>query len=608
MPASSGSVAPSLQQLTGHAQLDAGAARSEPGGPPPAGAPAAAGGPRGPVRRAARPPAAGSATPRRAHQAPTRAPSLPRTISGIAGACTGLGRHAGAGSARSASRGSRNLPNRATTATLRSPRFRRVERRLPRWIRPSRTRLVGRVLEGRYAVQSRIARGGMATVYLAVDQRLDREVALKVMHAGPGPGRGLPAPLHPRGPLGRPALPSRASSRSTTRARTTGSWFLVMEYVPGRTLRDLINERGRLTPREALALLDPVLDALAAAHWTGIIHRDIKPENVLLADDGRVKVADFGLARAVDDRHHRPRQQGAARHGRLPGSRAGRARRRGRPQRRLRDRHRAVRDADRSQAVRRRHPDPGRLPARALRRARARRAWSPGSRRRWTRWCSRATARDADDRPADAGDLLVEARRTRAALTPDELDGVGHDPDEPTSWRPGHGSFVRAGRAAGAAAVRPGPGAAQSRADRRTRPVAGATLAGHRASDRSPHGRAQRRHRHPGARAGPGPRRLVRRGRTGLEDPDAQRRLQDPGRGPADAAGQGLSTQGRPGLQRDALRAGLVVATDPGPGKSVSKHGTVELDVSKGPERYPVPTLAGLATSKAEDAAGQHHI
>ena len=79
-----------------------------------------------------------------------------------------------------------------------------------------------------------------------------------------------------------------------------GTLFLVMEYVPGLTLRDLIRKDAPMAPAKALALIEPVLAALAAAHRAGMIHRDVKPENVLLADDGRVKVADFGLARAVN--------------------------------------------------------------------------------------------------------------------------------------------------------------------------------------------------------------------------------------------------------------------------------------------------------------------
>ena len=156
---------------------------------------------------------------------------------------------------------------------------------------------MGRVLEGRYAVQYRIARGGMSTVYLAVDQRLEREVAVKVMSAELARPSRVPDRFT-REARSAARLSHRRWSRSTTRARTAGSWFLVMEYVEGRTLRDLISERGRLTPGGA-DHAEPVLNALAAAHRPGIVHRDIKPENVLLADDGRVKVADFGLARAV---------------------------------------------------------------------------------------------------------------------------------------------------------------------------------------------------------------------------------------------------------------------------------------------------------------------
>ena len=82
---------------------------------------------------------------------------------------------------------------------------------------------------------------------------------------------------------------------------TDGTYvYLAMEYVAGCTLRDVLRERGALQPRAALDILEPVLAALGAAHRAGLVHRDMKPENVLIGDDGRVKVADFGLVRAVD--------------------------------------------------------------------------------------------------------------------------------------------------------------------------------------------------------------------------------------------------------------------------------------------------------------------
>ncbi|MGW6458422.1 Stk1 family PASTA domain-containing Ser/Thr kinase [Streptomyces sp. NPDC055078] len=158
--------------------------------------------------------------------------------------------------------------------------------------------LVGQVLDGRYRVDARVAVGGMATVYRAVDTRLDRELALKVMH---------------------PALATDASfverfireAKSVARLAhpnvvavfdqgAEGAYvYLAMEYVAGCTLRDVLRERGALRPRAALDILEPVLAALGAAHRAGFVHRDIKPENVLIGDDGRVKVADFGLVRAV---------------------------------------------------------------------------------------------------------------------------------------------------------------------------------------------------------------------------------------------------------------------------------------------------------------------
>ena len=159
--------------------------------------------------------------------------------------------------------------------------------------------LVGQVLDGRYRVDARIAVGGMATVYRAVDTRLDRVLALKVMH---------------------PALAADVSfvdrfireAKSVARLAhpnvvqvfdqgADGSYvYLAMEYVAGCTLRDVLRERGALQPRAALDILEPVLAALGAAHRAGFVHRDMKPENVLIGDDGRVKVADFGLVRSVD--------------------------------------------------------------------------------------------------------------------------------------------------------------------------------------------------------------------------------------------------------------------------------------------------------------------
>jgi eukaryotic-like serine/threonine-protein kinase len=158
--------------------------------------------------------------------------------------------------------------------------------------------LTGAVLDRRYRVGTLIARGGMSAVYEGVDLRLDRPVAIKVM--APGLARD-------------PTFAERFTREARAAARLSHPnvvavfdqgvdgehVFLVMELVRGRTLRDLLAERGRLAPEAATSLLEPMLGALAAAHRAGLVHRDVKPENVLLSDDGAVKVADFGLARAV---------------------------------------------------------------------------------------------------------------------------------------------------------------------------------------------------------------------------------------------------------------------------------------------------------------------
>jgi len=162
---------------------------------------------------------------------------------------------------------------------------------------------VGRVLDGRYRVESLIATGGMATVYLGTDTRLDRTVALKVMHAELANDEDFVRRF-----VGEARSVARLSHPNVVAVYDQGAdgrtLYLAMEYVPGRTLRDLMNERGRISPGEALDIMDGILAGLAAAHTAGIAHRDVKPENVLLTSGHSVKVADFGLARTMAGTSH----------------------------------------------------------------------------------------------------------------------------------------------------------------------------------------------------------------------------------------------------------------------------------------------------------------
>jgi eukaryotic-like serine/threonine-protein kinase len=166
--------------------------------------------------------------------------------------------------------------------------------------------LIGRVLDGRYHVRSRIAHGGMATVYLATDTRLDRQVALKVMHAELARDADFVNRF-----IGEAKSVAGLSHPNIVAVFDQGSdgqfLYLAMEYVPGRTLRSMLRERRWFPAGEALEIMDPILAGLAAAHRSGIVHRDVKPENVLLTADGRVKVVDFGLARAQAARRRRGR-------------------------------------------------------------------------------------------------------------------------------------------------------------------------------------------------------------------------------------------------------------------------------------------------------------
>ena len=160
---------------------------------------------------------------------------------------------------------------------------------------------VGALLENRYRVLRRIAHGGTAAVFEGLDERLDRPVALKIMHPHFADD---------------PRFVTRAEREAKAAARLhdphvvavldqgrtdDGVLYLVLEFVDGPTLREVVAREAPMDPHRALELLVPVLRGLARAHRTGLVHRDVKPENVLLTADGQVKVADFGLTRAVDD-------------------------------------------------------------------------------------------------------------------------------------------------------------------------------------------------------------------------------------------------------------------------------------------------------------------
>ena len=163
--------------------------------------------------------------------------------------------------------------------------------------------LVGRLLDGRYQITERLARGGMATVYRAVDTRLTRTVAVKVMHVGLGDdaefARKFDREARAAAKLSHPNVVSVFDQGSDLIEGHSSRPYIVMEHVEGYTLRDLINADAPLAPKRALEVIEPVLAALAAAHDAGLVHRDVKPENVLISERGQIKVADFGLAKAI---------------------------------------------------------------------------------------------------------------------------------------------------------------------------------------------------------------------------------------------------------------------------------------------------------------------
>src|SRR5947207_3807596 len=155
-------------------------------------------------------------------------------------------------------------------------------------------------IDGRYQIISRVASGGMGEVFRAHDAVLGREVAIKVLHPHLAGDRGFVDRF--RREARAAAILNHPSIVGVYDWGTADdTYFMVMEFVRGTNLRALLAEHGRLAPAQVVEVALPVLAALDHAHGHGIVHRDIKPENILISQDGVVKVADFGLARAYAD-------------------------------------------------------------------------------------------------------------------------------------------------------------------------------------------------------------------------------------------------------------------------------------------------------------------
>jgi serine/threonine-protein kinase len=280
--------------------------------------------------------------------------------------------------------------------------------------------VVGRALDGRYVVTEKIARGGMATVYLATDTRLDREVAVKVMHPHLADDEQFVARFNREA-----RSAARMSHHNVVAVYDQGIdddvVYLVMEHVAGTTLRDLLDEAGALTAGQALGVMEPLLEALAAAHKAGIVHRDVKPENVLLTDDGRVKVADFGLARAATT------SQTGTTTGLLMGTAAYLA-----PELVLRGVADARADVYAAgivlfEMLTGRQPYTGEVPVQvAYQHVHGQvpgpTEIDPGVPDGLDALVTWSTAPDPDDRPVDARELLQEVREVHASLSEDDLD------------------------------------------------------------------------------------------------------------------------------------------------------------------------------------------
>ncbi|MDQ1286875.1 MAG: eukaryotic-like serine/threonine-protein kinase [Actinomycetota bacterium] len=482
----------------------------------------------------------------------------------------------------------------------------------------------------------------MATVYLALDRRLDREVAVKVMHAHLADDEQFTARF-----IREARSAARLSHPNVVQVYDQGSdgdlLYLAMEYLRGRTLREVLIDRRVLTAREALTVVEPLLDALAAAHSIGIVHRDIKPENVILTDDGRVKVADFGLARAATT--------GTSATGTLIGTVAYLA-----PELVLR----GVADARTDvyavgimlfEMLTGRLPFVGDVPIQVAYQhvndvVPAPSSVTPEVDARLDSLVETATTRNPDDRPADAGAMLSLATAVHEQLSPAELDTRPAPPALPSG---GEGApsgetplslvteiFVppvthhptqalpdlevlappRGGKPSGRDLRLPPPNG-------RTRPPALSLPGPEVHGDREPVDTEDaalavllRRRRVIGISAllsvlvlalglagaawyfaiGPGAF-TTTPAVTGMKAPAAAGALR----------GAGLRSTQRE-VYDAASPPGTVVSTDPDAGAPVRKDGSVELQVSKGPEFVVVPKVLGQSEGDARQAIDSTHL
>jgi eukaryotic-like serine/threonine-protein kinase len=480
--------------------------------------------------------------------------------------------------------------------------------------------MIGRLLDGRYRVEARVARGGMATVYTATDTRLDRSVAVKVMHAGLGSDDEFAA---------RFVREARSAARLNhasvvavfDQGDDDGIVYLVMEYVQGQTLRALLNEEAPLPPQRAVAMLEQILVAVTAAHDAGLIHRDLKPENVLISTEGVVKVADFGLARAVS-----ATTAATATGGVIVGTVSYMA-----PELVLHKGADARSDVYACgvmlyEMLTGRKPHEGETPIQV--------AYKhvhddvpppsqvvPELPPYLDALVARATAREPDLRPADAKVLLRQTRRVRNALD----QGLPDDPEltqdllprgplaEATVEKPWMPLFDDQQMPAGGpehTLVAGGPGSAAP-SDPPTPPP----LTARYGVDMSPDGRPQRRKRRRGlisiiiviilAIAAGVAGWYIGVGRftttpelIGLSHNQATKVAED----------AGLSVEVVSEQYSETMPAGRIISSDPEPGDRIPDGDTVEVVVSKGEERYAIPPVLGHTLDEATRMLERYHL